>query len=294
MNSESSVSMKKRLQMKWFTKLHLGQIFLQLAILAVAIIFFIPFYWMIITALKNSVEVNAIPPTLYVTQGFEWGNFAEALGRAPFDAFFKNTLIVGVLTTTGTLITTIFSAYAFARLEFKGREVIFLIFLSTMMVPGEMMMITNYITVAKLEWLNTYQALIFPFMVSTFHIFFLRNSIKQIPVELYKAAKVDGFTDIQFLFRVVVPIVKPTLITITILGLLGSWNAYVWPNLVTDNEMMRLVSNGLRTAFSDDGMRVAQNLQMAAAAVITLPILVVFLILKKYIVKGVSRSGIKG
>ncbi len=293
-----------------------SQILIYVFLLFMATIVVLPFYWMILTALKSAAELDVIPPTFVITQGIEWTNifeafpdwnvpawigniglpqnFVSAMDAADFGVYFKNSLYVGALTTIGTLVTTILTAYAFARLEFKGRDTIFVLLLATMMVPGEMMIITNYVTVAKLGWLNSYQALILPFTVSTFYIFFLRNTIKQVPIELYKAAKVDGFTDFQFLLRIVVPIVRPTLITITILGLLGAWNAYVWPNLVTNDDLMRLVTNGLKNAFTSSVGRVAQNLQMAAATLVTLPILVVFLTLKKYIVRGVSRSGIKG
>lgn len=294
----------------------IGQIALYIFLIGMAIVVVMPFYWMILTALKKTAELDLFPPTFLPTMGVdmlplgvafpEWNlpswieniqiptNFFAAMQRAPFLTYFKNSLIVGVVTTIGTLITTILASYAFARLEFKGRDTLFVILLATMMVPGEMMIITNFVTVAKFGWLDTYQALILPFMVSTFYIFFLRNTIKQVPIELYKAAKVDGFSDFQFLIRIVVPIVRPTLITITILGLLGAWNAYVWPNLVTTNDLMRLVTNGLKTGFTSSVGRVEQNLQMAAATMVTLPILVVFLSLKKYIVRGVSRSGIKG
>lgn len=293
-----------------------SQVLIYAFLLFMATIVILPFYWMILTALKSTAELDLIPPSYFITQGIEWSslaqafpdwnlgawigsvgipqNFVDAMNAANFGAYFKNSLLVGALTTIGTLVTTILTAYAFARLEFKGRDTIFMLLLATMMVPGEMMIITNYVTVAKLGWLNSYQALILPFMVSTFYIFFLRNTIKQVPVELYKAAKVDGFSDFQFMTRIVVPIVRPTLITITILGLLGAWNAYVWPNLVTNDDLLRLVTNGLKTAFTSSQGRVAQNLQMAAATFVTLPILVVFLTLKKYIVRGVSRSGIKG
>lgn len=293
-----------------------GQIMLYLFLIGMAIVVVLPFYWMVLTALKTTAELSLFPPTFLPTLGVdmmtlfeafpEWNvpswignieipaNFYEAMQRAPFLVYFKNSIFVGVLTTAGTLITTTLAAYAFARLEFKGRDTLFVLLLATMMVPGEMMIITNFVTVAKFGWLDTYQALILPFMVSTFYIFFLRNTIKQVPIELYKAAKVDGFSDFQFLTRIVIPIVRPTLITITILGLLGAWNAYVWPNLVTSNDLMRLVTNGLKNGFTSTVGRVEQNLQMAAATMVTLPILVVFLALKKYIVRGVSRSGIKG
>ena len=211
-----------------------------------------------------------------------------------------NTLIVGVLSTIGTLVTTILAAFAFARLNFKGRDIIFTVFLATMMIPGEMMVITNYITVSRLGWIATgndigvYAAMIVPFMVSIFYIYLLRQNFKQIPNELYYAAKVDGTSDFKYLLRIMLPIASPTIISITILKVMGAWNSYIWPNLVADEEHMRLITNGLRKAFTSDEGRSQVNLQMAATTVVTLPLLFVFIFLRKYIMRGVSRSGIKG
>ena len=166
--------------------------------------------------------------------------------------------------------------------------------MATMMIPGEMMVITNYITIIKLEWIDTYQAMIVPFLVSVFYIYLLRENFRQIPNELYLAAKVDGTSDIKYLFKVLIPMALPTITTITILKLMGSWNSYVWPNLVTNTKEMRLVSNGLRTSFTSEDGRSSQHLQMAAATVITAPLMLLFIFMRKYIMRGVSRSGIKG
>lgn len=259
----------------------------------IALWIFIPFYWMILTALKTQAAIESDPPILF-TWNLQWNNFKDAFAHAPFATYFKNTIIVAVISTAGTLITTILSAFAFARLEFKGRDILFTILLSTMMIPGEMLVITNYVTVSQLGWMNSFAALTIPFMTSIFYVFFLRQTFKQIPNELYLAAKVDGTSDFKYLWKVMIPIAQPTLITITILNAISSWNAYVWPNLVADDPSMRLVTNGLRTAFSTEQGITIVNLQMAAATTITLPLLLVFLILKKYIIRGVSRSGIKG
>jgi multiple sugar transport system permease protein len=258
-----------------------------------AIVVVIPFYWMIITALKTRAEIELIPPTFFPAV-LQFGNFAESMLQADFSRYIYNTIFVGVVSTAGTVITTILAAFAFARLEFKGKTLLFSLFLATMMIPGEMMVITNYITVARLNWMNTYEALIIPFVVSVFYIYLLRQNFKQIPNELYLAAKVDGTTDLKYLLRIMIPIAMPTIISITILKLIGSWNAYIWPNLVADDDSMRLITNGLRKAFTDDTGRSAVHLQMAATTVVTVPLLLVFLFLRKYIMQGVSRSGIKG
>ncbi len=270
-----------------------------------AIIIIIPFYWMIITSLKSFQDLTVTPPILFLPfDRWNLDNFSNAMKAAPYITFMKNTVIVSTLSTIGTIFTTIFAAFAFSRLNFKGRDTLFFVLLSTMMIPGEIFVITNFITVSDLGWLGsnnisqTYgdalKALSFPFMTSIFYIFFLRQSFRQIPDELYYAAKVDGTSDFKYLWRIMVPIAKPTIITITILNAMGTWNAYIWPNLVTDNENFRLVTNGLRTAYNELSGQVIFNEQMAAALIVTAPLLAVFFLLKKYIMRGVSRSGIKG
>jgi ABC-type glycerol-3-phosphate transport system permease component len=224
-----------------------------------------------------------------------WINFKEALTKADFGLYIKNTLIVAFTTTIGTVFTTILAAFAFSRLEFKGREMIFTTLLMTMMVPGELYVITNFVTISNtFHWYNTFEALIVPFITDVFYIFFLRQTFKQIPDSLYKAAKVDGCSDLKFLMRVMIPIAMPTLITITILNALGTWNAYVWPRLVTESDHY-LVSIALRTSFTNSATQMTDyRLQMAAATIITVPILIVFLFARKYIMRGVGRSGTKG
>ena len=266
-----------------------------------ALFIIIPFYWMILTALKTEFEVQAIPPILWLNPTeWQFSNFALALERAPFARFMLNTVIVSIISTIGTIITTVFASFAFARLNFVGRDILFFVLIATMMIPGEIFVITNFITVVELGWIrdqtfvDALLAMTFPFMTSIFYIFFLRQTFKQVPNELYYAAKVDGTKDLQYLWKIMVPIAMPTIITITILNAMGTWNAFIWPQLVTQREEFRLVSNGLRNAFEDSLGVVAFNEQMAAALLVTLPLLIVFLTLKKYIIRGVSRSGIKG
>ena len=267
-----------------------------------AVFIIVPFYWMVLTALKTEVQVFMSPPILWVNPlDWQFSNFALALDRAPFARFMGNTVLVSIISTIGTVITTIFASFAFSRLNFVGRDFLFMMLIATMMIPGEMFVITNFLTVVRAGWIQnqTYMdavlAMTLPFMTSIFYIFFLRQTFKQIPNELYYAAKVDGTKDFQYLWKVMVPIAIPTIITITILNAMGTWNAYIWPRLIAQREEFRLVSNGLRDAFADDMVGIIQyNEQMAAALLVTLPLLIVFLLLKKYIMRGVSRSGIKG
>ena len=270
-------------------------IYVFLAIMALIIIF--PFYWMLITSLKSTEEIRRTTQTFF-PEVVMWSNYVDVFKRFDFVTYLRNTLIVGVISTLGTLITTIFAAFAFARLEFKGRDLMFSILLMTMMIPGEMMVITNYITASNLGWLKdatgVFTSMIVPFWISVFYIYLLRQNFKQIPNELYLAAKVDGKSDWSYLWKVMVPLAKPTLITIFILKLMGAWNSYVWPNLVADKEQYRLISNGLRSSFSTVTGEPQYGLQMAATVLVTVPLLLLFIFFRKYIMRGVGRAGIKG
>ena len=264
-----------------------------------------PFYWMLLMSLKDLEQINnEIPPSLIL--GFKemhfWENYTAAWTATTYWRYMVNTVTVAFISTVGTLVTTILASFAFARLNFKGKDLIFMILLSTMMIPGEMFVITNYQTVSSLGWYQidgqtwgqALLALTMPFMTSIFYIFFLRQSFKQIPDELYLAAKVDGTKDWKYLWKIMIPIAKPTIITITILNAMGTWSAYVWPNLVTTMDKYRLVTNGLRNAYVTINGSPAHNLVMAGAVIVTTPLLIVFIFARKYIMRGVSRSGIKG
>ena len=206
-----------------------------------------------------------------------------------------NTVFVGLISTCLSLVITILSAFAFSRLEFKGRNALFGFLLATMMIPGELFTITNYQTVTEFKWINTYEVLIIPFLVSVFYIYLLKQNFMQIPNELYLAAKVDGTTDFKYLCKVMIPLALPTLISITILKMMGAWNTYMWPKLVTTNPEMYLITIGLRDAFAVEvGGQVDFPVQMAAVTMVSIPLFLVFIFLRKYIMKGVSRSGIKG
>ena len=262
-------------------------------LLIMALIILFPFYWMIISSLKTLPEYRQAIPTFWPNEVM-WGNYSKAFTTANLGNLFFNTLRVGVISTFASLIITVLSAFAFARLEFKGKEPLFGALLATMMIPGELFTITNYITVNQLGWMHSFTALIVPFLVSVFYIYLLRQNFMQIPNELYLAAKVDGTSDIKYLWRVMIPLALPTLISITILKMMGAWNSYIWPKLVANDEAHRLITNGLRNAFTDTTGQADYPVQMAAVALVSAPLFLVFLCLRKYIMQGVSRSGIKG
>lgn len=258
-----------------------------------AIIVLFPFYWMLISSLKSTEEYRWSVPSLFPHE-IMFGNYVEAFNAANLGTLFINTVYVGIVSTILSLIITVLSAFAFARLEFKGKNILFAGLLATMMIPGELFTITNYITITRLEWMKTYVVLIVPFLVSVFYIYLLRQNFLQIPNELYLAAKVDGTSDIKYLWKVMIPLSLPTLISITILKMMGAWNSYIWPRLVANDDAHKLITNGLRSAFTDVNGEVNIPVQMAAVALVSVPLFLVFVFLRKYIMKGVSRSGIKG
>ena len=262
-------------------------------LILMAIIVLFPFYWMIISSLKSLPEYQQSIPTFWPRQ-ILWSNYATAWGTADLGRLFMNTLYVGVVSTLLSLVITVLSAFAFARLEFKGKEALFGALLASMMIPGELFTITNYLTVNKLGWMNTFTALIVPFLVSIFYIYLLRQNFMQIPNELYLAAKVDGTSDLKYLWKVMIPLALPTLISITILKMMGAWNSYIWPKLVANDPEHMMITYGLRNAFTDTSGQANYPVQMAAVAIVSAPLFMVFLCLRKYIMAGVSRSGIKG
>ena len=262
-------------------------------LIVMAFIIIFPFYWMLISSVKPLAEYKLAVPTLW-PKTILLSNYAEAFSQANLGTLFLNTMYVGLVSTILSLIITVLSAFAFARLEFKGKNALFAALLGTMMIPGELFTITNYATVNTLGWMNTFVVLIVPFLVSVFYIYLLRQNFLQIPNELYLAAKVDGTSDIKYLWKVMIPLALPTLISITILKMMGAWNSYVWPRLVANDDAHQLITNGLRNAFTESTGDVNIPVQMAAVAIVSLPLFLVFVFLRKYIMKGVSRSGIKG
>lgn len=270
-----------------------GTFFRYLFLLIVAFVVLFPFYWMIISSLKSLPEYKLNVPTFW-PQEVMWGNYAEAFTAANLGTLFKNTIIVGVVSTILSLVITILTAFVFARLEFKGKNILFAGLLATMMIPGELFTITNYEVVTRFGWMNTYTVLIVPFLVSVFYVYLLRQNFMQIPNELYLAAKVDGTSDLKYLWKVMIPLALPTIISITILKMMGAWNSYMWPRLVANDEAHRLITNGLRNAFTAASGETNFPVQMAAVALVSIPLFLVFIFFRKYIMKGVSRSGIKG
>ncbi len=273
----------------------IAKIFTYIFLLVMAFIVLFPFYWMVISSVKTVEEYYRNVPT-FIPETVVWKNYLDAFDTANLWTLFKNTVLVGVVSTLLSLVITILSAFAFARLEFKGKNILFAALLATMMIPGELFTITNYVTVNSFGWMNTYTVLIVPFLVSVFYIYLLRQNFLQIPNELYLAAKVDGTGDFKYLIKVMIPLSLPTLISITIMKMMGAWNSYMWPNLVANDEAHELITNGLRGAdFSEvGGDRINYPVQMAAVAIVSIPLFLVFLFFRKYIMKGVSRSGIKG
>ena len=270
-------------------------------LLVMALIVVFPFYWMIISSLKELDEYKLAVPTFWPKR-IMWGNYISAFNTANLGTLFMNTMYVGVVSTALSLVITVLSAFAFARLDFKGKEAMFGALLATMMIPGELFTITNYQTVNAfnniplLSWMgtHTFGVLIVPFLVSVFYIYLLRQNFLQIPNELYLAAKVDGCGDLKYLWKVMIPLATPTLISITILKMMGAWNSYVWPRLVANDDAHAMITNGLRNAFTATTGDVDYPLQMAAVALVSAPLFLVFVFLRKYIMAGVSRSGIKG
>ena len=269
------------------------KVFTYLFLLLIALVIVFPFYWMVISSLKSLDEYKMTIPTFW-PKVVMWSNYVRAFETANLGRLFMNTAYVGIVSTLLSLVITVLSAFAFTRLEFKGRDAMFGALLGTMMIPGELFTIPNYSTVNSLGWMNSYTVLIVPFLVSVFYNYLLRQNFLQIPNELYLAAKVDGCSALKYLWKVMIPLALPTLISITILKMMGAWNSYVWPNLVADEDAYHLITNGLRNAFTAATGDVDYPLQMAAVAIVSAPLFLVFLFLRKYIMSGVSRSGIKG
>lgn len=275
--------MKNRINLKVAIKYLLLTIF--------AIITLFPFYWMLASSLKSGFEVIKTPPTMLPEKAV-WENYKTAFEMAPFGRYFFNTIIVTVFSIITTVIVSILSAFAFSHLKFKGRDLIFSLFLASMMIPGEVLIVTNFRTISELGWIDTYQALFVPYMANVLYIYMLKEFFMKIPNQLYYAAKIDGTSDWKFLWKIVVPISKPAIITICILVGINSWNAFLWPLLVTNSDNMRVLANGLTAFQSEAGNQ--YELLMAASTIITLPIMLVYVFLHKKIMSGISIGGTKG
>lgn len=268
--------------------------FTYLLLIVWAIIVLFPFYWMILSSIKSYSAYNAeyIPKFFTLAPTFE--NYINAFTAVPLAKYFTNTLIFTMATTAIMLIVTILAAFAFSRLDFKGKNLLFTLFLSLMMIPNELVVITNFVTITDWSMRNTFMGLILPSVTSVFYIYLLKENFEQIPDELYKAAKIDGTSDFRYLTKVMMPICQPTIVTVVILKAIECWNSYVWPRLITDDSNFFLVSNGIQAIRESGFGRENIPAMMAAVVVISLPLIILFLIFHKKIMAGVSRGGTKG
>lgn len=273
---------------------HLSRITIYLFLSIWAVIVLFPFYWMVLTSVKGYGAYNSeyIPQLYTLAPTLE--NYVQAFTAVPLARYFLNTVIFTAATTGIMLVVTVLAAFAFARLNFRGKDAAFTLLLSLMIIPSELVVITNYVTVTNLDLRNTFTGLILPSVTSVFYIYLLKENFSQIPDQIYYAAKVDGTSDLKFLFKVMIPICKPTIVTVTILKVIECWNSFVWPRLVTDNEAYFLVSNGIQSIRESGFGRENIPAMMAAVVVISVPLVVLFLLFRKKIMDGVSRGGLKG
>ncbi|MBQ6806185.1 MAG: carbohydrate ABC transporter permease [Lachnospiraceae bacterium] len=259
-----------------------------------AVIVLFPFYWMILTSIKSYSAYNSEFIPKFFTLEPTLQNYADAFTAVSLGKYLANTAIFTIATTAIMLVVITLAAFAFARLDFKGRNLLFVLFLSLMMIPNELVIITNYVTITNLDMRNTFQGLILPSVTSVFYIYLLKENFEQVPDSMYYAAKVDGTSDLKYLLKVLIPLSKPTLITITILKVIECWNSYVWPRLITDDENYYLVSNGIQEIRENGFGRENIPAMMAAVVVISLPLIILFLVFRKQVMEGVSRGGTKG
>ena len=271
-----------------------GQAVLYVLLTLWAVMVLFPFYWMVLTSVKSYGAYNSewIPQLFTASPTFQ--NYRDAFTAVPLSGYFLNTIIFTLVTTGVMLVVTVLAAFAFSRLQFRGRDLAFTLFLSLMMIPSELVVITNFVTVTNWDMRNTFMGLILPSVTSVFYIYLLKENFAQIPDELYYAAKVDGTSDFKYLWKVMIPICRPTIITVTILKVIECWNSYVWPRLITDDQSYFLVSNGIQEIRENGFGRDNIPAMMAAVVVISLPLIVLFLIFRKKIMAGVSRGGVKG
>ncbi|MBQ4168080.1 MAG: carbohydrate ABC transporter permease [Clostridia bacterium] len=259
-----------------------------------ALIVLFPFYWMVLSSIKSYSSYNSEYVPKFIAEAPTIQNYVEAFTAVPLSRYFTNTLIFTVITTALMLVVTVLAAFAFARLDFKGKNLVFTLFLALMMIPSELVIITNFQTITNLGMRNTFAGLILPSVTSVFYIYLLKENFEQIPEELYKAAKVDGTSDLKYLTKVMIPICRPTIVTIVILKIIECWNSYVWPRLITDDKAYYLVSNGIQEIRENGFGRENIPAMMAAVVVISVPLIILFLVFRRKIMAGVSRGGTKG
>lgn len=283
-----------RIEKKAKTKNKIAKTITYFLLILWAILVLFPFYWMVLTSLKSYSAYNSEYIPKFFTLSPTLQNYADAFSAVPLARYFLNTIIFTVVTTAIMLVVITLAAFAFARLEFKGKNIAFILFLALMMIPNELVIITNFVTITNWNLRNTFPGLILPSVTSVFYIYLLKENFEQIPDSLYYAAKVDGTSDFKYLLKVMIPISKPTLITITILKVIECWNSYVWPRLITDDPNYFLVSNGIQEIRENGFGRENIPAMMAAVVVISVPLIVLFLIFRNKVMEGVSRGGTKG
>ncbi len=266
--------------------------YLGLSVWAVVVLF--PFYWMVLTSLKSYGAYNSEHIPAFFTLSPTLENYVQAFTAVPLGGYLLNTLIFSVITTAIMVVVSTLAAYAFARLEFRGKNLLFGLFLSMMMIPSELVVITNFVTITNLDLRNSFPGLILPSITSVFYIYLLKENFEQVPEELYKAARVDGTSDLKYLWKVMIPICRPTIVTVTILKLIECWNSYVWPRLITDDQAYFLVSNGIQQIREEGFGRENIPAMMAAVVVISVPLILLFLAFRNKIMEGASRGGLKG
>ena len=282
----------ERRQLK--TKPPVGKILVYAGLVIWALIVLFPFYWMLLSSVKSYSAYNSefVPQLFTLSPTLQ--NYLDAFTQVPLADYFLNTLIFTLATTAVMLMVTVLAAFGFSRLNFRGKDLVFTLFLALMMIPSELVVITNFVTITEMNLRNSFMGLILPSVTSVFYIYLLKENFAQIPDELYYAAKVDGTSDFRYLWRVMIPICRPTIITITILKVIECWNSYVWPRLITDDPNYYLVSNGIQFIRENGFGRENIPAMMAAVVVISLPLIVLFLIFRKKIMAGVARGGTKG
>ena len=269
-----------------------GLVYALLVIWAIAVLF--PFYWMLLSSVKGYSEYNGESIPKLFTLAPTLNNYIQAFQSVPLLDYLINTLVFTVITTLSMLVVSVLAAYAFARLDFPGKGIVFTFIIALMMIPSELVVVTNFVTVTNLGLRNTFTGLILPSISSVFYIFLLKENFSQVPDELYLAAKVDGTRDLKYLFKVMIPICQPTIVTVTILKAIECWNSYVWPRLITDNEAYFLVSNGIQAIRESGFGRDNVPAMMAAVVIVSLPLVAVFLVFRNKIMQGVARGGTKG
>ena len=284
----------EKMQRKTNRRGHVQKIVVYLFLSVWALIVLFPFYWMILTSVKSYGSYNAEHVPSFFTLSPTLQNYVDAFTTVPLLGYLLNTLIFTIGTTAIMIVVSTLAAYAFARLEFRGKNLLFTLFLSLMMLPSEPVVITNFVTVTNLDMRNTFAGLILPSVTSVFYIYLLKENFEQVPDELYRAAKVDGTSDLKYLWKVMIPICRPTIVTVIILKIIECWNSYVWPRLITDDPSYYLVSNGIQEIRENGFGRENIPAMMAAVVVISVPLIILFLVFRRKIMAGVSRGGLKG